>query len=121
SQTTRLSDPRSPASRTQRKLNVSVPNLLVQRVTIGTVGVLCLLDATVPLRDEAATWLPDPTRPLCLNRRHQDAIGAGHVPTVRATGSARVREFGVDGRCVHAADAGGSASGPRDVYARLAK
>jgi len=63
SQTTRLSDPRSPASRTQRKLNVSVPNLLVQRVTIGTVGVLCLLDATVPLSDEAARWLPDPTRP----------------------------------------------------------
>ncbi len=63
SQTTRVSDPRSAASRTQRKLHLSVRNLLIQRVTIGTVGVLSLLDAQVPLRDEAAAWLPDLNEP----------------------------------------------------------
>ena len=59
SQTTRFSDPRSSASRTQRRLRIPVRHLLVQRVAAGTTGVLCLLGATVPLRDEAARWLPD--------------------------------------------------------------
>jgi predicted unusual protein kinase regulating ubiquinone biosynthesis (AarF/ABC1/UbiB family) len=57
-QTIRLSDPRSSISRTQRKLRIPVRYLLVQRVAAGTTGVLCLLGANVPLRDEAATWIP---------------------------------------------------------------
>jgi predicted unusual protein kinase regulating ubiquinone biosynthesis (AarF/ABC1/UbiB family) len=57
--TTRFSDPRSTASRTQRRLHIPVRYLLVQRVAAGTTGVLCLLGATVPLAAEAATWLPD--------------------------------------------------------------
>ena len=56
--TARFSDPRSSASRAQRKLHIPVRNLLVQRVMAGTTGVLCLLQARVPLRDEASTWLP---------------------------------------------------------------
>jgi predicted unusual protein kinase regulating ubiquinone biosynthesis (AarF/ABC1/UbiB family) len=59
SQTLRFSDPRSTLSRTQRKLRVPVHYLLVQRVMAGTTGVLCLLEARVPLRDEAAAWIPD--------------------------------------------------------------
>jgi predicted unusual protein kinase regulating ubiquinone biosynthesis (AarF/ABC1/UbiB family) len=57
-QTARMSDPSSTASRAQRKLHVPVRNLLVQRVMAGTTGVLCLLGARIPLRDEAARWLP---------------------------------------------------------------
>ena len=59
-QTTRVSDPRSEVARTQRKLRVPVRHLLVQRVAAGTAGVLCLLGATVPVRNEAETWLPPP-------------------------------------------------------------
>jgi len=59
SQTARFSDPRSSASRAQRKLNIPVRNLLVQRVIAGTTGVLCLLGARVPLRHEAAMFLPE--------------------------------------------------------------
>jgi predicted unusual protein kinase regulating ubiquinone biosynthesis (AarF/ABC1/UbiB family) len=57
-QTTRFSDPRSSASRTQRRLRAPVRHLLVQRVAAGTTGVLCLLGATVRVADEAAKWLP---------------------------------------------------------------
>ena len=57
-QTARLSDPRSEVARTQRKLRVPVRHLLVQRVAAGTTGVLCLLGATVPVRNETETWLP---------------------------------------------------------------
>jgi hypothetical protein len=56
--TTRFTDPRSAASRTQRRLHIPVRYLLVQRVAAGTTGVLCLLGATVPLSAEATTWLP---------------------------------------------------------------
>jgi predicted unusual protein kinase regulating ubiquinone biosynthesis (AarF/ABC1/UbiB family) len=59
SQTIRFSDPRSSASRTQRKLHVPIRHLLVQRVAAGTTGVLCLLGASVPVRDETAAWLPE--------------------------------------------------------------
>ena len=59
SQTVRFSDPRSAASRTQRKLRVPVRHLLVQRVAAGTTGVLCQLGASVPLGEEAAAWLPE--------------------------------------------------------------
>lgn len=56
--TTRMSDPRSTAARIQRKLNAPVRTLLIQRVAAGTTGVLCSLQARVPLRQEAETWLP---------------------------------------------------------------
>jgi predicted unusual protein kinase regulating ubiquinone biosynthesis (AarF/ABC1/UbiB family) len=56
--TLRVSDPRSAAARTQRRLQIPVRYLLVQRVAAGTTGVLCLLGATVPLSAEAADWLP---------------------------------------------------------------
>ncbi len=57
SQTTRVSDPRSAAARAQRKLHMPVRHLLVQRVAAGTAGVLCLLGATVAVREEAARWM----------------------------------------------------------------
>jgi predicted unusual protein kinase regulating ubiquinone biosynthesis (AarF/ABC1/UbiB family) len=63
SQTTRVSDPRSPAARIQRKLHMPVRYLLVQRVIAGTTGVLCLLGASVTLADETAAWIPELTPP----------------------------------------------------------
>lgn len=57
-QTVRLADARSTASRTQRRLRIPARYLLGQRVAAGTTGVLCLLDATVPVRAEIAHWVP---------------------------------------------------------------
>ena len=57
-QTRRTSDPRSPAARTQRRLSVPPRHLLVQRVAIGLLGVLCSLDATVPVATEARAHVP---------------------------------------------------------------
>ena len=57
-QTLRVSDPRAPASRTQRRLRMPVRHLLVQRVAAGTTGVLCSLGVAVPVRAEVAAWMP---------------------------------------------------------------
>ncbi len=57
-QTRRASDPRSAAARTQRRLTIPPRHLLLQRVAAGLVGVLCSLDATVPVREELRRWLP---------------------------------------------------------------
>ena len=54
----RVSDPRSAASRTQRRVRMNAEHLLVQRVAVGTAGVLCQLAGTVPVAAEAAAWLP---------------------------------------------------------------
>jgi hypothetical protein len=56
--TMRYSEPRSAASRSQRKLPIPTRYLLVQRVAAGTTGVLCLLGASLPLTAEAVTSLP---------------------------------------------------------------
>jgi hypothetical protein len=53
-----VSDPRTVESKVQRKLRVPVRHLLVQRVAAGTLSVLCMLGATVGVRDEAARWIP---------------------------------------------------------------
>ncbi|MFD2093527.1 ABC1 kinase family protein [Blastococcus deserti] len=57
-QTRRVSDPRSAAARTQRRLVIPPRHLLLQRVAAGLVGVLCSLDATVPVDEEVRRWLP---------------------------------------------------------------
>ncbi len=58
SQTSRISDPRSSVSRTQRRLRMPIRHVMLQRVAAGTTGVLCLLGASVPVAEEAAVWLP---------------------------------------------------------------
>jgi hypothetical protein len=57
-QTSRLSDTRSPSSRTQRDLRVPVRHLFVQRVAAGTTGVLCHLGVPVPVLAEVTAWMP---------------------------------------------------------------
>ena len=52
------SNPRSTASRLQRKVRVPAEHLLVQRVASGLLGVLTSLDATVAVRREAEQWIP---------------------------------------------------------------
>ena len=64
SQAMRVGDPRSPAYSTGLKLNLPPEYLLIHRVTAGTIGVLCQLEAEAPWRAELERWLPgfaDPT------------------------------------------------------------
>ncbi|HEU4350147.1 MAG TPA: AarF/ABC1/UbiB kinase family protein [Actinoplanes sp.] len=54
----RLSSPRSPAYQLSRKLNLPPSYLLIHRVTIGSIGVLCQLEAEAPYRTILEKWLP---------------------------------------------------------------
>ena len=54
----RLADPRSPAAILGRQLNLPPYYLLIHRVTIGGIGVLCQIGATVPVREEMARLMP---------------------------------------------------------------
>ena len=57
-QAERVGDLRSPHFNTGRELNLPPQYLLVHRVTMGTLGVLCQLDADVPLRGIVRHWQP---------------------------------------------------------------
>jgi predicted unusual protein kinase regulating ubiquinone biosynthesis (AarF/ABC1/UbiB family) len=55
---TRLSSPKSPAFQLSRKLNLPPSYLLIHRVTLGSIGVLCQLEAKAPYRAILQRWLP---------------------------------------------------------------
>jgi predicted unusual protein kinase regulating ubiquinone biosynthesis (AarF/ABC1/UbiB family) len=57
-QAARIADPRSDASRLGRQLNLPPAYLLIHRVTIGSIGVLCQLDAAGDFRSVLEEWLP---------------------------------------------------------------
>jgi predicted unusual protein kinase regulating ubiquinone biosynthesis (AarF/ABC1/UbiB family) len=57
-QAARIGDPRSDASRLGRMLNLPPAYLLIHRVTIGSIGVLCQLDARAAYRGVCEEWLP---------------------------------------------------------------
>ncbi|GAB2927463.1 AarF/ABC1/UbiB kinase family protein [Micromonospora polyrhachis] len=54
----RLGNPRSPAYQLSRQLNLPPSYLLIHRVTLGSIGVLCQLDAKAPYRSILERWLP---------------------------------------------------------------
>ncbi len=55
---TRLASPKSPAYQLSRKLNLPPSYLLIHRVTLGSIGVLCQLEAKAPYRAIVERWLP---------------------------------------------------------------
>ena len=55
---TRLSSPKSPAYQLSRQLNLPPSYLLIHRVTLGSIGVLCQLEARAPFRAIVEKWLP---------------------------------------------------------------
>ena len=57
-QAERVGDFSGPDFRTGRALNLPPSYLLIHRVSTGTFGILCQLDATVPLRGIAQHWQP---------------------------------------------------------------
>jgi predicted unusual protein kinase regulating ubiquinone biosynthesis (AarF/ABC1/UbiB family) len=58
SEATRLGSPRSPAYQLSRKLNLPPSYLLIHRVTLGSIGVLCQLEAEAAYRQILIDWLP---------------------------------------------------------------
>ncbi|WNV74686.1 AarF/ABC1/UbiB kinase family protein [Geodermatophilus sp. DSM 44513] len=57
-QAARIADPRSEANRLGRMLNLPPAYLLIHRVTMGSIGVLCQLDAADDYRGVVEEWLP---------------------------------------------------------------
>ncbi|MFR9776700.1 ABC1 kinase family protein [Micromonospora sp. MS34] len=55
---TRLASPRSPAFQLSRQLNLPPAYLMIHRVTLGSIGVLCQLEAKAPYRAILERWLP---------------------------------------------------------------
>jgi predicted unusual protein kinase regulating ubiquinone biosynthesis (AarF/ABC1/UbiB family) len=58
SEATRLANPRSAAYQLGRNLNLPPTYLLVHRVTLGSIGVLCQLEAKARYREVVEEWLP---------------------------------------------------------------
>jgi predicted unusual protein kinase regulating ubiquinone biosynthesis (AarF/ABC1/UbiB family) len=57
-QFTRMNDIRNPDFNIGFKLNLPPSYALIHRVWLGSIGVLCQLDATVPMRAELEQWVP---------------------------------------------------------------
>jgi predicted unusual protein kinase regulating ubiquinone biosynthesis (AarF/ABC1/UbiB family) len=57
-QAARIGDPRRDEARIGRLLNLPPSYMLIHRVTLGSIGVLCQLGATVPYRGLAQRWQP---------------------------------------------------------------
>ncbi|HKD95969.1 MAG TPA: AarF/UbiB family protein, partial [Micromonosporaceae bacterium] len=61
----RVANPRSPAYQLGKQLNLPPSYLLIHRVTLGSIGVLCQLEARAGYRSVVERWLPgfaDPDR-----------------------------------------------------------
>jgi len=58
-QATRVVDPRSADYSTGLRLNLPPEFMLLHRVTLGSIGMLCQLEAEVPIRGELLALLPD--------------------------------------------------------------
>ena len=54
----RVNDPRNPDFAVGLKINLPPSYLLIHRVWLGSIGVLCQLDADVPARAELEHWVP---------------------------------------------------------------
>jgi predicted unusual protein kinase regulating ubiquinone biosynthesis (AarF/ABC1/UbiB family) len=54
----RIQDPRAPGSTLALRLNLPPSYLLIHRVWVGSIGVLCQLEATLPFRDMLTEALP---------------------------------------------------------------
>jgi predicted unusual protein kinase regulating ubiquinone biosynthesis (AarF/ABC1/UbiB family) len=54
----RIASPRSPAYQFGRQLNLPPSYLMIQRVTLGSIGVLCQLEAKAGYRGIVEEWVP---------------------------------------------------------------
>ena len=54
----RVANPKGPAFQLGKQLNLPPSYLLIHRVTLGSIGVLCQLEAKAPYRSVVEQWLP---------------------------------------------------------------
>jgi predicted unusual protein kinase regulating ubiquinone biosynthesis (AarF/ABC1/UbiB family) len=67
---TRVANPRSPAFQLGKQLNLPPAYLMLHRVTLGSIGVLCQLEARAPYRSVVRRWLPGFASPAAPSRTH---------------------------------------------------
>jgi predicted unusual protein kinase regulating ubiquinone biosynthesis (AarF/ABC1/UbiB family) len=60
----RVANPRGPAYQLGRNLNLPPAYMLMHRVTLGSIGVLCQLEARAPYRSVVERWLPGFAEPV---------------------------------------------------------
>ncbi len=60
----RVANPRGPAYQLGRNLNLPPAYMLIHRVTLGSIGVLCQLEARAPYRSVVERWLPGFAEPI---------------------------------------------------------
>ncbi|MEV0131493.1 AarF/ABC1/UbiB kinase family protein [Dactylosporangium sp. NPDC050688] len=65
----RLANPKSPAYAMSRQLNLPPSYMLTHRVTLGSIGVLCQLEAEAPYREIIEQWLPGFAEPKDLAKK----------------------------------------------------
>ena len=58
-QSARVGDPRTPTAKIGFQLNLPAEYVLIHRVTLGTTGIFCQLEAEGNFRDEALSWFPE--------------------------------------------------------------
>jgi predicted unusual protein kinase regulating ubiquinone biosynthesis (AarF/ABC1/UbiB family) len=63
---TRLANPRGPAFQLSRNLNLPPAYMLIHRVTLGSIGVLCQLEAKAHYRGVVERWLPGFAEPAAI-------------------------------------------------------
>jgi hypothetical protein len=66
SEAARLANPRSPAFQFGKHLNLPPSYLLIHRVTLGSIGVLCQLEARASYRAVVEKWLPGFAAPAAV-------------------------------------------------------
>jgi predicted unusual protein kinase regulating ubiquinone biosynthesis (AarF/ABC1/UbiB family) len=62
----RLTNPRGPAFQLSRNLNLPPSYMMIHRVTLGSIGVLCQLEARAPYRAVVERWLPGFAEPATV-------------------------------------------------------
>ncbi|WP_148204592.1 ABC1 kinase family protein [Acidothermus cellulolyticus] len=72
-QASRIGDPRTPSGALARQLNLPPSYLLIHRVWMGSIGILCQLDAAGPFRAEIERWLPGLELPELVEDAEQSA------------------------------------------------
>ncbi|GAA4247688.1 ABC1 kinase family protein [Dactylosporangium darangshiense] len=72
----RLANPKSPAYALSRQLNLPPSYMMVHRVTLGSIGVLCQLEARAAYRGILTEWLPGFADPAAKKPRRRAAKAA---------------------------------------------
>jgi predicted unusual protein kinase regulating ubiquinone biosynthesis (AarF/ABC1/UbiB family) len=63
----RVANPRGPAFSLSRTINLPPKYLIIHRVTLGSIGVLCQLEARAPYRAVVERWLPGFAAPAAVH------------------------------------------------------